>query len=154
MNLFTLMPNKITKLLLASMVILMTLALVFIYGASQWFLLAIVTAIALVLSTKAEINLSSSTMQRIVKMLISIRNGDLECRISHIQKDDHFYALAWLLNSAIDQIEAVMRESALSFIAAQRQEYYRKPLIQGIGAGFHHQLDNIAMSIDALASAH
>ena len=155
MSLFIAMPNKITKLILTGMVILMTLALVFIYGASQWLLLAIAISAVLLLIAPAEINLASSpTLQKIIKMLHSVRNGQMEDRITLVAKDDPFYAIAWQLNSAFDQVEAVMREAQSSFIAANWQEFYRKPLSKGISSGFHPQFKNIAMSIDAIADSY
>ncbi|MDQ7073498.1 MAG: methyl-accepting chemotaxis protein [Gammaproteobacteria bacterium] len=154
MSLFTHMPNKITTLLLAGLVVLMTLVLVFAYHASLWFLLTILIAMAFVFMNKPEVNLTSSTMQHILEMLHHIREGDLEYRITHIAKDDPFYGVAWSLNNAIDQIEAVMRESQSSFIAAQWQEFYRKPLLKGVSSGFHPQLNDIAKSIDALAASY
>jgi len=148
------MPNKTVHALLASLVTLMALALVFVYGASQWFLLSIAFAAALLIFKKPEQTLASPTMQDIIKMLHQIRMGKLEYRVTHIPKDDPFYGLAWLLNNAIDQIEAVMRESESSFTAAEWQEYYRKPLTKGISPGYHAQLANIAKSVDSLAESY
>jgi len=148
------MPNKITQALLAGLVTFMALALVFIYGASQWILLSIAASIALLIFSKTEQTLASPTMQDIIKMLHQIRMGKLEYRVTHIPKDDPFYGLAWLLNNAIDQVEAVMRESESSFTAAEYQEYYRKPLSKGISHGYHPQLANIAKSVDSLADSY
>ncbi len=154
MNLSTRMSNKITQLLLAGLVIAMVLALVFVYGASYWFLITIIVSAFLVIFARKEIDLTSSTMQKIIRMLHSVRQGELEYRITHIDKNDSFYTIAWLLNNAIDQIEVVMRESESSFIAAQWQEYYRKPILKGISFGFHPQLKNISTSIDALSTSY
>ena len=148
------MPNKIIHALLAGLVSLMALVLVFVYGANQLFLLTIVGAIALVFMAKSEHTLASPIMQDIIKMLHQIRMGKLEYRVTRIPKNDPFYSLAWLLNNAIDQIEAVMRESESSFTAAEWQEYYRKPLTKGISAGYHAQLANIAKSVDSLANSY
>jgi methyl-accepting chemotaxis protein len=132
----------------------MALTLVFVYDASYWFLLTIIVAIALIFRAQADIDLTSTTMQKIIRMLHNIREGKLEYRITHIARNDPFYTIAWLLNNAIDQIEVVMRESESSFIAAQWQEYYRKPICKGISSGFHPQLKNIGKSIDALANSY
>lgn len=148
------MPNKIINVLLAGLAICMALTLVFLYGASQWFLLSIAAAIALPFFSKAEQTLATPTMQNIVKMLHEVRMGKLEYRITHIPKDDPFYGLAWLLNNAIDQIEAVMRESESSFTAAEWHEYYRKPIARGISSGYHPQLANISKSVESLAESH
>jgi len=148
------MPNKTIKILLVGLVILQALTLVFVYGASQWFLLSIVVAATLVFLSSEEQTLASATMQDIIKMLHQIRMGKLEYRVTHIPQDDPFYGLAWLLNNAIDQVEAVMRESESSFSAAELQQYYRKPLSKGISSGYHPQLANIAKSVDSLASSY
>jgi len=147
------MPNKIAKLLLTALVAAMALSLVFIYGASQWFLVTIVAAIILSMTTKTETNVASPVMQKIIRMLHEIRLGKLEFRVTHIPESDPFYGLAWLLNNAIDQIEAVMRETGSSFTAAKWQEYYRKPLKKGISPGYHSQLNNIGLSIDSMAQS-
>lgn len=137
------------------MVILMTLALVFIYNASPWFLLAIVASVILLVISKTETDLNASpTLMSIMKMLHNIRNGQLEYRIILVDKDDPYYSIAWQLNNAADQIEAVMREAQSSFIAANWQEFYRKPLSKGISAGFHSQFKNVAMSIDSIADSY
>ena len=136
------------------LVILMTLALVFIYDASQWFLVIIALAGSLFMFSKPEQSLASPTIQNIIKMLHEIRMGRLEYRVTHIPKTDPFYNLAWLMNNAMDQIEAVMREAQSSFIAAESQEYYRKPLKKGISSGFYPQFDNIDKSIDSLANSY
>jgi len=154
MSLFILMPNKIITFLLAGLVTLMALALVFIYGASQWLLLTVIVVIALLVTSKADTNVASPVMQKILVMLHEIRLGKLEYRVTHIPKDDPFYGLAWLLNNAIDQIEAVMRETQSSFTAAEWQEYYRKPLTKGISTGYHAQLHNIGKSVDSIASSY
>ena len=148
------MPNKTIQVLLVGLVTLMALALVFIYDASQWFLLSIIASIALLMLRKPESTLASPIMQDIIKMLHHIRGGKLEYRVTHIPKEDPFYGLAWLLNNAIDQVEAVMRESESSFTAAEWQEYYRKPLSKGISQGYHAQLANIAKSVDSLANSY
>jgi methyl-accepting chemotaxis protein len=149
------MSNKTITLLLASMTISMAIALVFIYDASQWFLLSIVVVAILLGRGTTETNLNASpTLVKIMKMLHNVRNGELEYRITLVAKDDPFYAVAWQLNNAIDQIEAVMRESQSSFVAAEWQEFYRKPLFKGISAGFHPQFKNIATSIDSLAESY
>jgi len=149
------MPNKIINILLAGLVASMALALVFIYGAPYWYLAAIPLVIILLASKKKEaVNMLSPVMLDIIKMMHEIRLGRLEYRITHIPKDDPFYNLAWLLNNAIDQIEAVMRESQSSFTAAEWQEYYRKPLHKGISSGYHAQLANISKSVDSLSSSY
>ncbi|PCJ31982.1 MAG: hypothetical protein COA90_04455 [Gammaproteobacteria bacterium] len=147
------MSNKIRIFLLAALVIVMTLAFTFIYEASLWFLIAIPIAIFTALTAKTEVSLASPMMQKALTMLTEVRMGRLSYRITHTPKNDPFYGLAWALNNALDQIEAVMHESESSFTAAKWQEYYRKPLIKGISSGFHPQLENVNTSIDALASS-
>lgn len=154
MNLFTHMPKKMPQFVLGGMVALMALTLVFSYGASQWFLLAIAAAVVLMLLGKPEQSLASPTMQKVIKLLHQMRLGQLEGRITHLSKDDPHYYIGWLLNNALDQIEAVMRETESSFTAADRQEHYRKPLLKGISTGFHLQLTNISKSVDSLAESY
>jgi len=148
------MPNKIINLLLVGLVTLVTLVLVFSYDASPWFLSSIALASALMMLRKPENSLASPTLQDIIRMLHEIRLGRLEYRVTHIPRADPFYHLAWLMNNAMDQIEAVMREAQSSFIAAEWQEYYRKPLKKGISSGFYPQLSNIDKSIDSLANSY
>lgn len=154
MSLFILMPNKIIQFFLTGLIAIMALALVFIYGANLWVLLSIAIALVLLATAKSETNVASPIMQDIIKMLHEIRMGKLEYRVTRIPLDDPFYGLAWLLNNAVDQIEAVMRETEGSFTAAEWQEYYRKPLIKGISSGYHPQLANIAKSVDSLAGSY
>ncbi len=149
------MPNNIIKLLLSSLVIALAIITVFVYQVNNWILLFIVPAILLLLIPASDKDMATSPILRdISKMLHLVRNGHLEYRITHIDKQDPFGAIAWQLNGAIDQIEAVMRETQYSFIAAEWQEYYRKPMSKGISSGFLPLFTNISKSIDALADSY
>ncbi len=148
------MPNSVIKLVLVALVTVLTVLLVFVYQATPWLLSVIVIAGALLFMSQKEVNINSPVLLDMMKMLHEVRLGRLEYRITHIPKTDPFFNLAWLLNNAIDQVEAIMRETQYSFIAAEWQEYYRKPILKGISVGYHPQLERISQSIDALAASY
>jgi methyl-accepting chemotaxis protein len=130
-----------------------TLQLVFSYEASYFYLLVIVIAILLTASNKPSKKVLG-TLDKIKRTIKALANGDLESRITNIPEHDDFANLAWDINSAIDQIETVMREAQLSYVAAEREQFYRKPLKKGLAKGFHPGLENVAISIDSISDSH
>jgi methyl-accepting chemotaxis protein len=128
--------------------------MVFVYEASLYFLFAIMLSVIFTLISIQSKNTHSDVMDQIMTLARYLNNGMLEFRITRIPKYDPLYKVAWALNNAVDQFEAFMRESAAAFRAANKQDFYRKPLQKGLARGFKSSLENINDSVDSIADSY
>lgn len=154
MKLFTQVSNKSAQTLQTALIIALTIMLVIDYEANFYFLGIIAVALALFYSSQKREDDQTSVIEKIKNIVQHLASGNLEVRITGIPENDQLAELAWGINDAIDQIEVTMRESNSSFIAANKNLFYRKPLIKGLAKGFHPGLNNIDKSIDAIANSY
>ncbi|WP_367154459.1 methyl-accepting chemotaxis protein [Methylomonas sp. HYX-M1] len=98
--------------------------------------------------TRLELNLIKS----LFTLANGIAKGKLEYRISHVPPDADLARLAWNFNTALDQVETYMRETASCFAAAERQQYYRKPQYLGMKGAFAENLRYIDASLRTIES--
>jgi methyl-accepting chemotaxis protein len=151
---FIQVSNKSVQNLQTLLVVAITLMMIFVYGASYYFFIVIIVTILLSVSSQSNNDEQLDTLDKIKATVAALANGNLESRIVNIPEHDLLADLAWNINSAIDQVETVMREAQSSYIAADKEQFYRKPLKTGVAKGFHHGLDNVAISIDSIADSH
>ncbi len=154
MKLFTQVSNKSAQGLQTALIIALTLMLVSHFEANFYYLGIIIVALILFYATQQKHDEQATTIEKIKTAVQQLSEGNLEVRITGIPEDDELAELAWSVNDAIDQIEVTMRESNSSFIAANKQLFYRKPLKKGLKQGFHLGLDNIAISVDSIADSY
>jgi methyl-accepting chemotaxis protein len=151
------MPYKTALIFLFIICAGTCLSMVFVYGASHYFLFVIAIALACVIwcfSSNTKKPSTSGILRQLITLSEHLSEGNFEYRITHIPKNDPLYKVAWSLNNAIDQFEAYMRESASAFSTANKQQFYRKPLKKGLAKGFQAPLDNIDQSIDSIADSY
>ena len=79
--------------------------------------------------------------------------GRFDARITGIAADDVIGRLCWSVNDMLDQIEPYFREVATSFRAVSDGRFYRKTLPEGLHGTFRTSLENINVSLEAMASA-
>ena len=89
-------------------------------------------------------------LSRLKVMAEQIENGRLEYRITEIPPQAELAPIAWLFNSALDQVETYMREVSGCFNAAQSQYFYRKPNPIGIQGTFASSLKNIESALNMM----
>lgn len=100
--------------------------------------------------TKKEIGVINS----LFTMAHKLEKGNLEYRITLIHPDAEMAPIAWRFNSALDQIETYMRETAGCFEAAQQHEYYRSPEAEGLNGSFVRSLGYIENSLTSMQANH
>lgn len=76
-------------------------------------------------------------LKKVIDTSTALADGNLEVRITNIDNHSPYAKLAWNINSAVDQIEASLREMQACFKAANENRFYRKSLQTGLKKGFH-----------------
>ena len=89
-------------------------------------------------------------MQALQIMAQEIETGRLEFRITKIPQKAKLAPVAWMFNSALDQVETYMREVTGCFNAAKKQHFFRKPDAIGMQGAFANNLEHIQISLDMM----
>ncbi|MFY8351367.1 methyl-accepting chemotaxis protein [Pseudoalteromonas sp. SSM20] len=135
----------------AILILLLSLVLAFGEGGNLWWLMCLPVWLMInffMIENKQQ-NVDP-LLQKIITASERLAEGDLETRITNINNFSQYAPLAWNLNSAIDQIEASLREMQACFKAANQNRFYRKSLQKGLKKGFHANLAIIDRSIDSM----
>ncbi len=120
-------------------------------GANRWMigLLALsVLAFLLLLATLGQVQ---STLNRITAQMKDAAAGNLQGRITGIEKGSPTEALAWALNDLLDQVEAYFRETKTSFDHASQGESFRIGLESGFHGDFREAIRRLNVSLEGLA---
>ena len=136
--------------------LLLTLFIVLVYFVylGEYFaaILTIVSAsISLFLSGTSSSSNNDALLKNIESVAQLASNGELEQRVININKDSEFADLAKNLNSLIDQVEVVMRESIASIEASTNGIEHRVAYSKGLKGMFINTIDTIN---DAVKSIH
>ncbi len=89
-------------------------------------------------------------LQALQIMAQEIETGRLEFRITKIPQKARLAPVAWMFNSALDQVETYMREVTGCFNAAKKQHFFRKPNAIGMQGAFANNLEHIQISLDMM----
>lgn len=149
MNLFSLFKSKSFFLHLSFLLIVLSYVL-FTYGADPVFFIAFVLFLIIPISdhiTKEKQNKLHLQVQYLAEKL---EKGELNERITNLNKHNVSFDTANALNNALDQVETFMREVNTCFTYAQQHIYYRSPLTQGLNGKFSDTLNSITFSFDIL----
>lgn len=122
----------------------------FTYGADPVFFIAFVLFLIIPISdhiTKEKQNKLHLQVQYLAEKL---EKGELNERITNLNKHNVSFDTANALNNALDQVETFMREVNTCFTYAQQHIYYRSPLTQGLNGKFSDTLNSITFSFDIL----
>jgi len=152
-HLFSLVSTKAAQWLQFLLVTLATIILVFIHGASFYYLFFILVGIIVLVASRGNAKDQLETLVQIIDVVKSVENGNLEKRVINVSKADKNYDFTRSLNNALDQLEVSMREAKFSHTAAKSDRFYRKPLTQGVNKGFYHELHNTSLAVDSLAES-
>jgi methyl-accepting chemotaxis protein len=87
-------------------------------------------------------------------MAQQVEKGKLEYRIVKIPPKAELASVAWMFNSALDQVETYMREVAGCFNAVEEQRYFRQPNPIGIKGAFATSLTHIQTSLNMMQENH
>jgi len=157
MNIYSLLPSfvntKVAQWLQCLLVALVVVILVFIQGASPYYLFFIVVGIIFLVASRGNSQQQLKTLAQIIEVVKAVEQGNLEKRVINVLKTDKNYAVTISLNNALDQLEVSMREAKFSHLAAKNGCFYRKPLTQGVNKGFYHELHNTSLAVDSLSDS-
>ncbi len=88
--------------------------------------------------------------QKVAELCRRMARGELDHRITNIPAQLPASSSASALNTALDQIEVYMRETATLIKYHNEQKFYRPPLSDGIHGQFGHALKGIGESLKAV----
>ncbi|MEN8179627.1 MAG: methyl-accepting chemotaxis protein [Pseudomonadota bacterium] len=91
-------------------------------------------------------------IDKIQTMGRSIREGDLQYRITSIPEHHPLAKAAWNLNEGRDQEETFFKEVSSAFEKAQQNQFHRKCLSGGLHGPYKTALERINLSLDAMAA--
>jgi methyl-accepting chemotaxis protein len=120
-------------------------------GPNGWMmaLLALsVLAFLLLLATLAQVQ---GTLSRITAQMREAAGGNLQGRITGIEKGSPTAELAWSLNDLLDQVETYFRETKTAFDHASRGESFRMGMEDGLHGDFREAIHRLNISLDGLA---
>ncbi len=95
----------------------------------------------------------SKLAEKIEDVTFQASEGKLEARITGIDPKDPLAKIAWNINNMLDQMEAVMRNTATGIEQANAGITYRKVFCNGLKGGFAQNCNLIAQSIDAIVES-
>lgn len=104
-------------------------------------------SLLLFFSVREEQNL----LAKIRAMGRSIKQGDLQYRITAVPKHHPLAEIAWDLNDGRDQEEAFFKEVSTAFDRAQLNQFHRDCLTGGLQGPYQTSLERINLSLDAMA---
>ncbi len=90
------------------------------------------------------------TEQKIIDLCELMARGELEHRITEIPPNLSSSRAAWALNSALDQVEVYMRETATMVKYQNQRRFYRKVLTTGMLGMFKSGLQQLGESLAEL----
>lgn len=84
----------------------------------------------------------------VIKGLNAICNGNLDFRVKVYQVDTAYQPVVKALNQAVDIVDVMQRESALSMAAISKGKLYRKIMLQGLTGTFYTSAVTINTTIE------
>ena len=81
-----------------------------------------------------------------------VSEGRFDSRITGVSADSEIGRLCWNVNDMLDQLEPYFREVATSFKYASDGKFFRQTQPVGLHGAFRASLENINVSLDAMAS--
>ncbi len=93
---------------------------------------------------------NSPLAQRIEKVTFDASQGKLESRITGIDPKDPLAKTAWNINNALDQMEAMMRNTSTAIEQAKSGIGYRKLFCSGLKGQFAKNCELTAHSVESL----
>ncbi|MCH9813471.1 MAG: CZB domain-containing protein [Epsilonproteobacteria bacterium] len=95
----------------------------------------------------------STLIAQIEQVTFDASQGRLESRVTHIPTDDPLAKTAWNINNMLDQMEALMRESATSIEQASLGNTHRNLYCSGLKGGFRTNCAQVAKGVYGINEA-
>ena len=116
-------------------------------------LIYVLGVIVLLALYKWSITVDQGLINQIKGMAIRFAAGDLDCRISDIDSEHDLASTAWKLNDAMDEIETLLKEIRTSVICAEKGQFNRHVLTEGLGKGYQELGAQVNRSLTAMKIA-
>ena len=154
MNLSSTFKDNKTLLLLLTLVGVVIYALIDA-NYIEAIVVAVVMVVALFLPNGSRINKDSKLTQDMQKVLRDAAAGNLEGRVTHIPDDGSAESeFAWALNDVLDQLEAFMRDAAITIENAAVGKTYRRTYPTGLHGIFYNTSVELNKAISSIASGY
>jgi len=153
-NSFSLSNSKYILSILMALIVVQAATPLLNGTAELWHFIPVGLAITSYLFHRKQIRLESYLASCMFKMASEVSEGRLEYRVTNIPENTELAPLAWNFNSALDQVETYIREVSNCFLAAQQQQFYRKPQPIGIKGVFSDNLRYIENSLVMMHQNH
>ena len=152
-NLSSLFKNK------QSLVLLLALAGLGIYGLFSNYIVSIIAFVVLALATLIPSGAATQEDEQLLAQAIEVMKktskGYLEDRITNIpDNESELSSFAWSINDALDQIEAFMRDAQTTIVDASAGKHYRVAFPQGLHGMFNITTNHFNSAIESIASGH
>jgi len=89
-------------------------------------------------------------MKQISDVLKKVKNGELSSRIILHQNDTPLENIAWDINSSLDQMEIILRETRYTIEAVSEGDMYRSMFPSGLHGEFKQTANSIQKAISAM----
>ncbi len=115
-------------------------------------LLALAFGLALAAWMQVKTRLWLAPLDQLARLTEATSQGKFEGRITGIDDASEIGRLSWQVNDMLDQLETYFREVGTAFRHHSDGKFYRKTLSGGLHGDFRAGLENINVSLDALAA--
>lgn len=125
----------------------------YLFYISEYIVASIVLVLSVVtifLPTQAKNNLNDDVLNQIDSILKNMAEGKLTDRVSLQSNSNKMENIAWHLNDALDQIEAILRESRYTVKAVSGGDFDRSMFSSGLHGEYIESSKSIEKAINAL----
>ncbi|MBU0753256.1 MAG: CZB domain-containing protein [Gammaproteobacteria bacterium] len=95
---------------------------------------------------------SFAPLARMTTVAAEVSQGRFDSRITGVDADSEIGRLCWNMNDMLDQLESYFREVATAFRYTSDGKFFRQTLPAGLHGAFRGSLENVNVSLDAMAS--
>jgi len=125
----------------------------YLFYISEYIVASIVLVLSVVtifLPAKAESSSDTDVLNQIEFILKNMADGKLTNRVSLSSNSNRMENIAWHLNNALDQIEAILRESRYTIQAVSSGDFDRSMFTNGLHGEYIESSRSIGKAINAL----
>ena len=113
----------------------------------------VVVAVVIMMPASAQTSTDDTVVQKLQTVIDNAQRGQLEHRVSGIATDHYLSEVAWGVNNLLDQVEAFMRETSTSILAASQGQGFRKMQVSGLKGSFASTCEPINDAVAAIAQS-
>jgi len=137
----------------------LTLALILILGDFYFSnfdlrpILYLIGMLALFGLYKWSLTQDKAMLEKIKEMAKAFASGDLDFRISNIDKKHELAETAWNFNNGMDQTETLFKEISSSIKCAEKGQFNRKTIVTGLSQCYQNLGKRVNLSLQGMQTA-